>query len=77
MNLPAHHPDRFPRFDALVNHPAWGSLWLDNVRLRDGLVVGTAHFPHPASSFHDDPWTMNFPIRCIRKIDRRRMLENR
>lgn len=59
------------RFDALVNYPGWGSLWLDNVRLRDGVVVGTHLFPHPASTAHYERLTMSFPLSCVRKVEAR------
>lgn len=55
---------------ALVNHPYFGSLWLDSAEVReddDGkkYVVGTVEadriFGHPIYEW------MNFPLTCVRK----------
>jgi hypothetical protein len=58
------------RFDALVNHPGWGSLWLSDVHLSNRTVVGTATFPHPLGSGYYERLTMNFPLSCVRKWER-------
>ena len=54
------------RWDALVNHPQWGSLWLENARIVGGSVVGTVYEEAP-DGYHRMPMTMNFPATCIRK----------
>lgn len=54
--------------DALVSYPGWGSLWLESVRLRDGVVTGVAWFPHPVGGpSYPEACVMNFPLTCVRK----------
>lgn len=61
-------------FDALVIYPGHGSLWLSDVRLRDGFIEGETWddtgIGHP---YYPDDWrgescTMNFPLSCLRKL---------
>lgn len=59
--------------DVLINHPAFGSLWLSNAEIKDGIVYGLAWDDSQASSgYYPDDYTgeytgMNFPVSCIRK----------
>ena len=58
----------------LVNHPAFGSLWLENAEIQDGYVVGDVWDKSGVGSgllpddYRGQYVPMNFPITCIRKI---------
>ena len=55
--------------DALVNHPAFGSLWLEDARVENGVVIGkvweTLSFDYGVTG--GEYLTMNFPLTCVRK----------
>jgi hypothetical protein len=59
--------------DVLINHPYFGSMWLSNCYIEDGLVVGDFWDDSDVGdwSLPDDyngEWqTFNFPVSCIRK----------
>lgn len=57
------------RYDALVNHPWFGSLWLLDVEVvetkRGTYVVGDAE----DNSVPEGVSPMNFPATCVRKWD--------
>ena len=65
-----------PRFDALINHPCIGSLWMSNVRLRDGFVEGDvwdsgeSGSPYLPDDYRGEYLLMNFPVSCVRKVQR-------
>ncbi len=55
---------------ALINHPAFGSLWLENARLEGDSVVGDAWDDSHAGvpeDYKGEYVPMNFPKSCIRK----------
>jgi len=64
------------KFDALVNHPHVGSVWMTNVRLCDGYVTGDVWdsrmvgFLHIPDDYRGENVPMNFPVSCVRKIQR-------
>lgn len=49
--------------DALINHPAVGSVWLLNIVAKGTYIEGTVY------EENDQPFEMNFPVRCIRKLE--------
>lgn len=56
----------------LINHPAFGSLWLRNAVIKGNTVEGVADnyqngFYLPDGGLWNIPVTMNFPASCIRK----------
>lgn len=51
--------------DALINHPHFGSLWLENVRVVGDHVVGEVEADRMMG--HRLMETMNFPRTCVRK----------
>ena len=57
----------------LINHPAFGSLWLDNAEIENGYVVGEAWDDSDVGSaylpddYQGEAVCMNFPAACIRK----------
>lgn len=60
--------------DVLINHPAFGSIWLEQVNIVDGTVigdywdtsdVGSAYMP---ADYLGELVTLNFPVSCIRKV---------
>lgn len=64
--------------NVLVNHPAYGSLWLSNCQIVDSpdgdkLVVGDmwdttgVGDPRMPDDYRGEPLTTNFPVSCIRK----------
>lgn len=58
-------------FSALVSYPGYGSMWLTDVHLRDGYIVGQGvmndSLPNSDASEYG-PY--NFPLSCVRKIKR-------
>ncbi len=56
-----------PNRAALVNHPWFGSLWLENAQIENGHVVGEVK---DGNGYTEPMWaTMNFPLSCVRKWD--------
>lgn len=57
--------------DCLVIEPGHGSLWLSDVRIEDGRVVGVAWDESDRGSgllpddYTGEPLTMNFPVSCV------------
>lgn len=77
--------------DVLINHPHFGSLWLENAEVIkvegrayvvgnawDDSDVGSAYLP---DDYSGEPVTPNFPVSCIRKdpeglVDKRTELKD-
>lgn len=55
--------------DVLVNHPFFGSVWMSDCRVKDGHVVGQV--VEDRMYGHDIMGTMNCPLSCVRKVERR------
>lgn len=61
--------------NVLINHPNFGSVWLENAEIQDGYVIGEVwDNSQVGSAFMPDDYmgelaTLNFPISCIRKIE--------
>lgn len=64
--------------NVLVNHPYFGSLWLNDAEIKKGqdgkdYVVGwvwdksDVGHPNMPDDYTGQPMTMNFPVSCIRK----------
>jgi hypothetical protein len=57
--------------EALVNHPFFGSVWLEHARIEGDYVIGDAWERGSSWNMPDDYTgeytTMNFPKSCIRK----------
>ncbi len=59
--------------DVLINHPYFGSMWLSNCYIEDGLVVGDFWDDSDVGDWalpddYNGEWqTFNFPVSCIRK----------
>ena len=59
--------------DVLINHPNFGSIWLINVEIKNGYVIGEAWdnsgigSPYLPDDYAGQFVTMNFPTTCIRK----------
>ena len=51
--------------DALINHPRFGSLWLEDVRIQGDHVVGSVEVDRMFGHAIRD--AMNFPRTCVRK----------
>lgn len=64
-----------PKFDASIVHPRFGTLYLKDVRLRNGRVDGMAMKrlrganTSPGLNYIHEP--MNFSINCIQKVHKR------
>ena len=58
---------------ALINHPHFGSLWLENARIEGNLVMGEAWdtgeigSPYLPDDYMGEYVPMHFPKTCIRK----------
>ena len=65
-----------PRFNALCCWPTMGSLWLEDVHLSDGFVVGKVweeegyYSYNMPDDYHGQYHVMNFPLSCVRKLER-------
>ena len=61
--------------EVLINHPAFGSLWLVSAEIKNGYVTGETFDDSECGSPYlpDDymgQWeTMTFPVSCIRKTE--------
>ena len=58
----------------LVNHPNFGSIWLKDAKIECGFVEGlvwseSSRWNMP-DDFRGEYIAMNFPISCIRKIEK-------
>lgn len=51
--------------DALISHPQFGSLWLENVKIQGDHVVGEVE--DDRIDGHRIMATMNFPRNCVRR----------
>lgn len=61
-------------FDAVITHPEFGTVYMYNVRLRNGYVIGDVAeeiggYNMPPGS-HTVYNTWNFPIGCIKEVRR-------
>jgi len=57
--------------DVLINHPKFGSMWLDNAKIKDDTVYGEVwdytQSMYMPSDYLGEKIVMNFPVTCIRK----------
>ena len=64
------------RPNALCCWPTLGSVWLENVHLSDGFVVGKVweevgyYQWNMPEDYHGEYVTMNFPLSCVRMWSR-------
>ena len=64
--------------NVLINHPSVGSVWLENAYIKDDCVIGdvwddSKHgSPYLPNDYYGEYVTMNFPISCIRKKEKKK-----
>lgn len=67
--------------DILINHPKFGSLWLENAKIKNHYVIGEVWddsecgSPYLPMDYMGQYITMNFPISCIRKHAKRKEIK--